>query len=214
MVNHLNLNPCLQCRLGGSDRPFTVSYLINSCGLPKNDAVAASKKLLIESRENPDAVLELLADYGFTNLHISKLVSRWPFVLQYRANETLLPKLKFFCSIGVPDAVSTMSEWTLKSKRDVYGRCGWSESEVAAAFLRSPNCMTLSEKKITATLDFLVNELGLKAGDVARRPLLLTLNLDKRMRLRWSVAKILIAKGLLKESTSVAGLMVSSEVCY
>ncbi|KAH6836685.1 hypothetical protein C2S53_007342 [Perilla frutescens var. hirtella] len=312
---------------GDPDRSFTVSYLINSCGLPEKNAVAASKKLCIESRENPDAVLELLTHYGFTNAHISNLVSKWPFVLQSRVNETLMPKLEFFRSIGVPDAVSAqklstypgimkrslenclipvyndlksvvqsdeivvrlfaraprafasgwrrehfsniailrergvpescilpflvnqpsllilgkekftacldraaemgfdvsksrfldavkvfacMSERTLKHKRDVYGRCGWSESEVDAAFVRSPNCMTLSENKIRANMDFLVSEVGLEAAAVARRPLLLSLNLD-RMRARWSVAKVLMTKGLLKESTRVATVMEISE---
>ncbi|GFQ07591.1 hypothetical protein PHJA_002903200 [Phtheirospermum japonicum] len=42
-------------------------------------------------------------EYGFTDALISRLVIRWPNVLLVRyPNKTLLPKLEFLRSIGVP----------------------------------------------------------------------------------------------------------------
>ncbi|KAG8389447.1 hypothetical protein BUALT_Bualt02G0230400 [Buddleja alternifolia] len=310
---------------------FTISYLINSCGLSSNDAVSTSKKVCIKSPENPDAVLQLLSKYGFTNAHIPKLVVRWPQVLVACPDKTLSPKLEFFCSFGVPVAIlaqklslyplilqrslenylipsynylkslvqsdekvvsvfrraprafahgwqreistniavmrergvpessivslvvyqpsliilgknrlsdymdravemgfdkskivfihalqvfGDMSESTLKRKMEVYGKCGWSESDITGAFLRFPLCMTISEKKIIANMDFLVNEVGCKPGDVAQSPVLLGLNLDKRMRPRWLVVRILKTKKLLKKTNSFTTLFKMSEEIF
>ncbi|XP_057782383.1 uncharacterized protein LOC131000479 [Salvia miltiorrhiza] len=313
---------------GGGGATFTISYLTKSCGLSLKDAVSVSKKLRIKSRHNPDAVLDLLTDFGFTNAQISKLVTKWPLVLQSRADETILPKLEFLRSIGVPAAVAAqkltvypmilqrslensliptynylknllqsdkkvvnvfaraprafvhgccgemsrsiailrerrapessialllnnqpsllmlggeafaalvdravemgfdvskvifvlalqvfanMSESTLQRKMGAYRRCGWSESEVMAAFLKHPLCMNLSEKKITASMEFLVGEAGFEAGDVARCPVLLGYSVDKRMRPRLIVTRMLEGKALLKKSTSFIYLLMMSE---
>ncbi|XP_057767958.1 transcription termination factor MTERF9, chloroplastic-like [Salvia miltiorrhiza] len=94
---------------GGGDaggQSLTISYLVGACGLPEKAAVSASKSLCIKSRENPAAVLELLKDYGFTDSQISRIVSRWPRVLQCSPDKTLMPKLEFFRSIGVPDCIA------------------------------------------------------------------------------------------------------------
>ncbi|KAL3644802.1 hypothetical protein CASFOL_009982 [Castilleja foliolosa] len=296
------------------EKSLTVSYLINSCGLSSNNAVSASKKLCFKSPEKPDAVLKLLREYGFTDAQdIPKLVTAWPNVLVACPNKTLLPKLQFFRSIGVPlpvlaqklsiypsvlqrslensiipfynylrsilgsnervvrvfsrapmvfssgwsDRVSSsisflrergvpesaivslimsnppfliitkeklascidraveigfdvtesgfvqamkvflgMSESTLKRKMEVYRMCGWSESETMDVFLRYPYCLKFSEKKIKFNMGYFVNELGFKASDVARCPVLLSLSLDKRMEPRCLVARILTGKGL------------------
>ncbi|XP_041995582.1 uncharacterized protein LOC121745672 [Salvia splendens] len=313
---------------GRSDPTFTISYLTNSCGLSLNDAVFVSNKLRIKSRHNPDAVLDLLSQFGFTNAQISKLVTKWPLVLQSRPDETLFPKLQFLRSIGVPAAVSAeklsvypmilqrsleksliptynylkkllrsdkkvvnvfarsprafvhgccgamsrniavlrdrgapessvalllnnqpsllmlggeafaalvdraaemgfdaskvvfvlalqvfanMSESTLQRKMGVYRRCGWSESEVMGAFLKHPLCMSLSEKKIKGSMEFLVGEAGFEAGEVARCPVLLGYSVEKRMRPRLVVSRMLERKELLKKSTSFIYLLMMSE---
>lgn len=315
----------------GGDATFTISYLTNSCGLSLSGAFSVSKKLSIKSRDNSDAVLQLLKRYGFTNSQISRLVTKWPGVLQSCADKTLSPKLEFFCSIGVPPAVlpqklseypfllrrsfgnyftpwynylksilqsdknvvavflsspmafthgwperipsniailrergvpessiaslmlnkpsmmifkkekfgacvdraaelgftaskvvfvralqvfGRMSESTLKHKMDVYRRCGWSESDLNAAFLRHPLCMKLSQKKIRANMDFLVNELGFNPSDVAQCPAILDYNRDRRMRPRWTVVRILKARGLVKESMSITSMFHMSEANF
>ncbi|XP_044494822.1 uncharacterized protein LOC123217760 [Mangifera indica] len=80
---------------------FTVSYLINACGLSPEIAASLSKKVAFETTEKPDSVLALLRNNGFTNAHISKLVKKSPAVLVGSVEETLLPKLEFFHSVGI-----------------------------------------------------------------------------------------------------------------
>ncbi|KAL3647987.1 hypothetical protein CASFOL_008955 [Castilleja foliolosa] len=316
------------CENVSEKKSFTVSYLINSCGLSPNDAVSASKKLCIESPEKSDEVLKLLREYGFTDAHhIPKFVKKWPKVLLARC-PTLLPKLEFFRSIGVPlpllacklsgypfilwrslensiipsyndlkkligsddkivrlfkraptifgsslgeafvsakitmlrekgvpestfvslvmhqpalltsskeklftyidraiemgfdvskgsfvDAIQVfvaLGESNLKQKMEVYRRCGWSDSETNAAFLKNPYCMTCSEENIMATMGFLVTELGCEASVIAQCPVLVCLSLEKRIKPRCLVAAILNEKGL-KKMTSVSSLLMLGE---
>ncbi|GER24764.1 mitochondrial transcription termination factorfamily protein [Striga asiatica] len=84
------------------EKSFTLSYLVSSCGLAPDVAVRASSKVQLKSPEKPDAVLNLLREYGFTPAHISVMVTRFPKVLSACPDQTLLPKLEFFASIGVP----------------------------------------------------------------------------------------------------------------
>ncbi|XP_026416101.1 uncharacterized protein LOC113311483 [Papaver somniferum] len=53
-----------------------------------------------------------------------------------------------------------ISEVNWSNKMDVYKRWGWSENQIQAAFRRPPGCMTASEKKIMAVMNFPVNEMG------------------------------------------------------
>ncbi|KAK2975734.1 hypothetical protein RJ640_002795 [Escallonia rubra] len=82
---------------------FAVSYLVNNCGLSPEVAsftVSKFKRLRFASSKRPDCVLALLRDHGFTNTQISKLITTHPLLLLANPEETLLPKLKFFHSIG------------------------------------------------------------------------------------------------------------------
>ncbi|XP_061343254.1 uncharacterized protein LOC133289355 [Gastrolobium bilobum] len=80
---------------------FTISYLINSCGLSPHLAKKLSKRVNLKNPDGPNVVLDLLRNYGFSKAQIAKLVEKHPLVLVARVQTTLLPKLKFFCSIGV-----------------------------------------------------------------------------------------------------------------
>ncbi|CAA0828167.1 Mitochondrial transcription termination factor family protein [Striga hermonthica] len=89
-------------RENDSEKSFTFSYLVSSCELTPDAAVRASSKIQLNSPEKPDAVLNLLREYGFTAADISVMVTRYPYVLSACPDQTLLPKLEFFASIGVP----------------------------------------------------------------------------------------------------------------
>lgn len=80
----------------------TLSYLANSCGLSPEAAIVASQKVKLRSLEKSDSVLALLRRYEFSDTQISKVVCRLPQILVSDIQKTLLPKLEFFCSIGVP----------------------------------------------------------------------------------------------------------------
>ncbi|KAJ9696994.1 hypothetical protein PVL29_008966 [Vitis rotundifolia] len=272
---------------------FTVSYLVNSCGLSPETAISASEKIHFENPKNPDSVLALLRDSGCTNTHITKIVTKLPSLLLVNPEKTLLPKLEFFRSMGlskkvlipkhnflksvhvnnegamkilkrsswsssgktiaaniavlretgVPishisflvvryhticqksdkfsenvkkvvemgfnplkftfvnalQAFCQMTESTRQQKMVMYRRWGWSEDEIVSAFRSRPQCMQLSEKKVTKVLDFLVNKMGWQPAVVARAPVAICLNFEKRVVPRCSVVKVLLLKGLVKK---------------
>ncbi|WJZ86937.1 hypothetical protein VitviT2T_006350 [Vitis vinifera] len=79
---------------------FTVSYLIDSCGLSHKDALSASKLLRFETPEKPDSVLAFFNSHGFSKSQTSKIVKSLPRLLASDPDKTLLPKLQFFYSKG------------------------------------------------------------------------------------------------------------------
>ncbi|KAM5552718.1 transcription termination factor MTEF18, mitochondrial [Rosa sericea] len=80
---------------------FTVTYLINSCGLSPEDAKLAASKVELQSQEGADSVLALLSSHGLSETQISKLVKSHPRVLLADPEKTLSPKLEFFSSVGL-----------------------------------------------------------------------------------------------------------------
>ncbi|CAA0828169.1 Mitochondrial transcription termination factor family protein [Striga hermonthica] len=130
-------------RENDSEKSFTFSYLVNSCGLAPDAAVRASSKLQLKSPENPDAVLNLLREYGFTAADITMMLSRWPNILAACPDKTLLPKLEFFTSVGVPLPI------------------------LASRLSRNPSILWRSlESAIIPLYDFLKNLLGSDEGAV------------------------------------------------
>ncbi|XP_010023743.2 uncharacterized protein LOC104414367 [Eucalyptus grandis] len=82
---------------------FTVSYLVNSCGLSPESALSASKLVKFETPSRPDAVIGVFKDRGFTPAQISHIVRRFPASLSLDPDKTLLPKLHYFGSSGFSD---------------------------------------------------------------------------------------------------------------
>jgi mTERF domain-containing protein len=82
---------------------FAVSYLVNSCGLSTKSAIFASQsqRVLFQSPQRPDTVLNLLKENGFSNAQISQIVRIHTPVLLSDPEKTLLPKIEFLLSIGV-----------------------------------------------------------------------------------------------------------------
>ncbi|XP_077249382.1 uncharacterized protein LOC143888878 [Tasmannia lanceolata] len=80
---------------------FTVSYVVNSCGLSEAAALLAAKKVSIETAEKPDSVLCLLQNYDFDKTQISKLITKFPSLLLANPDKTLKPKFEFFCDLGL-----------------------------------------------------------------------------------------------------------------
>ncbi|KAG4935693.1 hypothetical protein AAZX31_18G107200 [Glycine max] len=80
---------------------FTLSYLINTCNLSPAWALKLSKRVHLKSPDQPNAVLNLLKTFGFSELQLSLLVKRFPIVLKIKPEKTILPKLQFFLSIGL-----------------------------------------------------------------------------------------------------------------
>lgn len=80
---------------------FTVDYLINSCGLSPESALKASNKIALKSSTGPDSILTLFKTYGFTQSHISKIITKRPSCLLANPEKTIKPKLDFFTTMGI-----------------------------------------------------------------------------------------------------------------
>ncbi|KAK1318701.1 hypothetical protein QJS10_CPB04g00585 [Acorus calamus] len=100
-------NPCLKSistTPEGKETPkasdFTVSYLVNSCGLSTDSALRASKGFPLKTTENPDSVLSFFKNHGFTDTQIAKMISCRPQLLSSNPNKSLKPKIEFLRSVG------------------------------------------------------------------------------------------------------------------
>ncbi|KAK6916290.1 Transcription termination factor, mitochondrial/chloroplastic [Dillenia turbinata] len=311
---------------------FTVSYLINSCGLSPESAIRVSKKLNLENGDRPNSVVAFLKSYGFSRNEVALVVIRHPRLLLANTQKTLLPKIEYFYSVGVsrtdlpiilsenptlltrslkncivpcfeffrsvfqsnkevltavkrskrafmsnfrttlfpnvmflqnlgvptnclslflkdnPDAlivepvkfkevvnevtkmgfqprkttfVLAVSARSLERRRFLWDRCfkiyrrwGWSEDKIFSAFRKHPSCMLLSEKKISMTMDFLVNKMGLHSQMVATYPMILLYNLEKRIIPRCSVIQVLLANRLIRKNVSLYSVLVHREEIF
>ncbi|KAI4349621.1 hypothetical protein L6164_010187 [Bauhinia variegata] len=118
-----SLHRSIPLKISANESNFTVSYLINSCGLAPATAVLTSQKVQLRSPERADSVITLLINHGFSKSQISIIVRKRPLLLLASPKDTLLPKLKFFRSIGV------------------------SESDLARIITRDPTLLARSLKK-------------------------------------------------------------------
>lgn len=80
---------------------LTVNYLIYSCGLSADKALAASKKCALKTTANADSVVAFLTNHGFTKIQIRELVTRCPKLLQCSIEKNLQPKIQFFLNFGL-----------------------------------------------------------------------------------------------------------------
>ncbi|KAK1408492.1 hypothetical protein QVD17_40321 [Tagetes erecta] len=86
-------------------RTFTVTYLINSCGVAPESANSSSRRLdLTKSPNTADSVLALLNNQGFTKSQVSKAISKHPRILLSDPQKTLLPNFKILKSLGLSNA--------------------------------------------------------------------------------------------------------------
>ncbi|XVE82105.1 hypothetical protein DITRI_Ditri15bG0120500 [Diplodiscus trichospermus] len=70
--------------------------------------------------------------------------------------------------VGAAFALRSMCKSTLEKKFDIYRRWGWSDQEIREAFIKHPVCLKVSEDKIMAIMDFLVNKMGFDSTLVAK----------------------------------------------
>ncbi|KAG7584930.1 Transcription termination factor mitochondrial/chloroplastic, partial [Arabidopsis thaliana x Arabidopsis arenosa] len=97
----------VRSRDGRKGKNFTVSYLVDSLGLPKRLAESISSKVSFENKGNPDSVLNLLRSHGFTDSQISSIITDYPLLLIADAENSLSPKLKLLQSRGASSSELT-----------------------------------------------------------------------------------------------------------
>ncbi|XP_047306166.1 uncharacterized protein LOC124909539 [Impatiens glandulifera] len=103
--------------------------------------------------------------------------------------------------------ISQFSKKVLEVKVKTYSKYGWSENDLKMAFKSNPLCMALSEENICRKMEFLVNEFGVKAIDIAKCPTVLLLSMEKRVKPRCLIMKVLMGKGLLEREVAISSIL-------
>ncbi|XP_065867784.1 transcription termination factor MTERF8, chloroplastic-like isoform X3 [Euphorbia lathyris] len=91
-----------------------------------------------------------------------------------------------------------MSESTWKKKIEVMKSMGFSEEDILKTFKRFPQFLAYSEENIRKTLNFYFNTMKLELETIIVNPALLGYSIEKRVRPRYHVLKVLESKKLIK----------------
>ncbi|XP_058004464.1 uncharacterized protein LOC110636488 isoform X2 [Hevea brasiliensis] len=164
--------------------------------------------------------LSILRGLGISQSSISYLVTQSPSAMCQKVGK-FAEVVKKVMNLGFdPSKVifviavhvfHSMSHKTWEHKMEVYGRVGLSEDEIWSMFRKHPKCMSLSEKKVTGMMNFLVCKMGWQAAAVARVPNILFYSLERRIMPRCSVVRVLLLKGLIKADIHLSAVLIPSE---
>jgi mTERF domain-containing protein, mitochondrial len=82
---------------------FLVDYLINSLGFSKDEALSATKTVILwnSSRNDPDLVVNFFQKLGLNNAQIRSIISAYPRLLACNVDKTLQPKVLALQELGI-----------------------------------------------------------------------------------------------------------------
>ncbi|XP_011652761.2 transcription termination factor MTERF6, chloroplastic/mitochondrial-like [Cucumis sativus] len=164
--------------------------------------------------------IEILKQLGVPDSNISTYLQRQPkmfFTSSIQFKEIIErvmemgfspQRLQFLVAVFALRSL-TKSSWD--KKLEVYRKWGLSEEDFRIAFRRNPMCITFSEDKTNSVMDFFVNKIGCQSSFVARKPVLISLSLKKRIFPRGYVYQVLLSKGLIKKHKKIILLFESPE---
>ncbi|XP_059279870.1 transcription termination factor MTERF9, chloroplastic-like [Lycium ferocissimum] len=152
--------------------------------------------------------LNLLQSVGCSNDKIKNFVLTRPGILKLGAKkleETLHRVEKEFgvspdsaMFLHIVSVLASHSRSNLDKKVEIFKSFGWSDSDVLTMLQKLPYCVGLSDAKVRTALTFLMNELGHESVYIASRPSLLMCSLEKRVRPRYEIWKLVNEKKLTK----------------
>ncbi|KAK1372575.1 transcription termination factor MTERF6, chloroplastic/mitochondrial-like [Heracleum sosnowskyi] len=96
-------------------------------------------------------------------------------------------------------------------KWDCFKKWGWSDDEILAAFMKQPNIMAVSEKKVDRVMDFLVNKMRWDISKVTCCPIVVMHSLENWTVPRCLIIQFLLSKGLETEDFPLNRVIVSTE---
>ncbi|OVA06622.1 Mitochodrial transcription termination factor-related [Macleaya cordata] len=199
--------------------PKIVERGINSCLVPKVNflrsflhsnenivkALKRSNWIVYNFSKTVDYNIEILHECGVLDKQISQFLLKSPRFFtqnQDRLKDHVSRAEKFGFKKGSASFIhavytlNAMTKDTLEAKFDMYKSYGWSESDIASAFRKCPSFLNISMQKVKAIMEFFVGELGYDPKDFASKPGLFTYSLEKRLKPRYEVLKILKSRGL------------------
>ncbi|XP_078150591.1 transcription termination factor MTERF8, chloroplastic-like [Carex rostrata] len=160
---------------------FAVQYLIESCGLPSDKAIRASRYIShIKFPEKPDAVLRYMRQAGVTEPHIGAAACRDPRFLCRDVEKCLKPRISELKEIGFsPSEISllfsfcpTMFRYTkLKQKVQFWMEIFSSVEKLLSAFKRAGGNYLVGvnlDNVVIPNITFLKEQCGLSACQIAQ----------------------------------------------
>ncbi|KAJ4979857.1 hypothetical protein NE237_010637 [Protea cynaroides] len=167
--------------------------------------------------------IEILRNHGVPDSNISNLIFLHPRLLIWKAerfNEVVMqakemglnPSTYTFI-VGIR-ALAGLNKATWEAKIAVFSSFGWLEDEIFSLFRRHPTIFGLSEKRIRERLNFFVNELNWTVADLGRCPTAFQCSMEKRIAPRYSVLRVLLAKGLLKKERMITAFKWTDDQFY
>jgi mTERF domain-containing protein len=183
-------------------------------------AASAFKRCSVSMMSAMEPNIDLLIKEGVPVDRIAKLIMLQPRTIQQK-HQRMVYAVKALKDLEIDSKTTVfihalrvmlqMSESTWNKKVEVLKSLGWTEEEILQAFKRCPFCFTCSEEKIRSVVDFLVNTLKMELRTVIGRPEFLMLSVDKRIRPRYNVLKILESKKLVIGKKNMKQLLTMRE---
>ncbi|KAF3327191.1 mTERF [Carex littledalei] len=167
--------------------------------------------------------LNLLKEYGFSDNGIMKLLTKSGSRFMLLQNlDNFSRKLKQNEELGFSrgsnmfihglKVVGNYKKETIEKKLQYFQKMyGWSEEEVWVAFNKFPNILATSEKRVKATMDFLIKNVGLEPRSIAMRPIFFSYSLEKRLVPRQHVLSILKEHGLNEDPKLFTACVMSEK---
>ncbi|KAI9075864.1 hypothetical protein K1719_042144 [Acacia pycnantha] len=159
-----------------------------------NNHAVPNMKLLREERVPESNIMKLLQFFPRT---LTTRTGRFKDVVE-EVKEIGFDPLKFQFIMAVRVCLS-FSKSTRSNKGDIYKKWGWSDNDILAAFRKFPFCMTISEDKIDAIMEFLFHKLGCNPSTINIHPTIFALSVKRRIIPRGAVFQVLLSKGLMEK---------------
>ncbi|XP_078150279.1 transcription termination factor MTEF18, mitochondrial-like [Carex rostrata] len=157
---------------------FSIDYLIQSCGLPSDKAIQASKKIQhLKSPNKPDSVLHFLRKTGISESDITMSISRNPLILCSSVEKNWRPNVAKLQEVGISiEDISCIISHSPKafqsnfvSKVDFWKRVLGSVENLTLVLKRSATLLQSNlEKAIVPNLSFLEEQCGLSVCQIAQ----------------------------------------------
>ncbi|XP_078150301.1 uncharacterized protein LOC144545609 isoform X2 [Carex rostrata] len=155
-----------------------VDYLIQSCGLPSDGALRASKRIQhLKSPDKPDAVLRFLRQIGISESDIRTAVSREPRILVSHVEKNWRPNVAKLQEIGlsIEDISGIISHCPLvflsiiSRKIDFWMQTLGPLENMSVLLKKGPSLLNSNlEKVIVPNLSFLQNQCGLSVRQIVQ----------------------------------------------
>ncbi|GAB2245396.1 hypothetical protein Droror1_Dr00000889 [Drosera rotundifolia] len=176
------------------------------------DLVIAMKRLglcrRMRSYKNLRANLALIKEAGVPSSKVALVLKTLPAILLIDPDELrgIVDEVKVL-GFDVTKSIFTYAlhafssgyRTTRERCTEIYTEWGFSHEDIQSAFKKWPRCLLLSENKLRAVMEFLVDKMGVQVEAIVKCPYVLSLSLEERIIPRCSVIYVLVQKGLLDQ---------------